>query len=464
MDKENGGFLMANRYAVVLAAGRGTRMKSKLYKVLHPIAGCPMVQHVIDRLKCLHLNELITVVGHGAEKVMEHIGEESTFVTQEEQLGTGHAVLQAEDILRDKEGTTIVVCGDTPLLTKETLEALFAHHEQVGAKATVLTAKAPNPSGYGRVIRNENNNVERIVEHKDASADELKIDEINTGTYCFDNQALFTALKEVSNDNAQGEYYLPDVIEILRTQAKKVNAYQTNDFAETLGINDRVALAEAEQIMKKRINAYHLKNGVTIVDPLNTYIGLNVTIGRDTVIYPGSFISGETTIGPDTEIGPNVEIDHCVIESGARIKQSVVKESTIKAGADIGPYAYIRPESWIGEHVNIGQFVELKKSKISNHSKVPHLSYIGDAHIGENVNIGCGTITVNYDGEEKHVTTIEDDAFIGCNANLVAPVTVGEGSYIAAGSTITEDVPKDSLGIARSRQSNKEGYATKLRK
>ena len=463
MDKQNGGYFMAKRYAVILAAGQGTRMKSKLYKVLHPVVGRPMVKHVINQLKSIHLNKLVTVVGHGAEDVMKQIGDESTFAIQDEQLGTGHAVLQAEELLKDKEGTTIVVCGDTPLITDKTYEALFEHHERVGSKATILTAKAPNPTGYGRVIRNEHNEVERIVEHKDANDQELLVDEINTGTYCFDNQALFAALKDVSNDNAQREYYLPDVIEILRKKSNKVSAYQTEDFEETLGINDRVALSEAEQIMKKRINEHHMRNGATIIDPNNTYIGLDVTVGIDTIIYPGAIIHGETTIGAETVIGPHTEIDSCDIGSHVVIQQSVVKGSVINDHAEIGPYAYIRPGSNIGKDVKVGQFVELKKAHIGNNSKVPHLSYIGDAHIGENVNVGCGTITVNYDGKEKHITTIEDDAFIGCNSNLVAPVTVGSGSYIAAGSTITKDVPKESLGIARSRQSNKEGYARKLK-
>src|SRR5699024_56068 len=272
---------MANRYAVILAAGQGTRMKSKLYKVLHPVLGRPMVQHVIEQLKTVKLDKMITIVGHGAEKVSEHIGNDSQMVLQEEQLGTGQAVLQAEDLLKDKDGTTIVVCGDTPLITGETYQALFAHHEQEDAMATVLTAKAPDPSGYGRVIRNDRNEVERIVEHKDAVGSELQVDEINTGTYCFDNKALFEALHHVSNDNVQGEYYLPDVIGILQSRNEKVSAFQTSDFEETLGINDRVALAQAEKTMKKRINEAHMRNGVTLIDPDHTYIGPDVVIEQD---------------------------------------------------------------------------------------------------------------------------------------------------------------------------------------
>ncbi|WP_164670621.1 bifunctional UDP-N-acetylglucosamine diphosphorylase/glucosamine-1-phosphate N-acetyltransferase GlmU [Virgibacillus doumboii] len=454
---------MGKRNAVILAAGQGTRMKSKLYKVLHPVLGRPMVQHVIDQLNPLHLDEMVTIVGHGAEKVTEHIGDQSKSVVQKEQLGTGHAVLQAEELLKDKDGTTIVVCGDTPLITSETYKKLFEHHEQVGAKATILTTKAPNPTGYGRVIRNEKNEVERIVEHKDATDEELLVNEINTGTYCFDNRALFEALQQVSNDNAQGEYYLPDVIEILRNQNEKVSASLTPDFEETLGVNDRVALAQAEMTMKKRINENHMRNGVTIIDPNNTYIDPEVVIEQDVLIQPGSIIKGSSTIKSDAVIGPHSEIDNCMVGEASVVKQSVATDSKIGARVKIGPYAHIRPEAAIGDEAKIGNFVEVKKTVIGNNSKVSHLSYIGDADVGSNVNIGCGTITVNYDGKNKFLTTIEDDAFIGCNSNLVAPVTVGKGSYVAAGSTITKNIPEDALSVARARQTNKEGYASRIR-
>ncbi|GAB3805399.1 bifunctional UDP-N-acetylglucosamine diphosphorylase/glucosamine-1-phosphate N-acetyltransferase GlmU [Virgibacillus kimchii] len=454
---------MAKRYAVILAAGKGTRMKSKLYKVLHPVMDRPMVQHVIDQVKTVQLDKLVTIVGFGAEKVEERIGNESEFVVQKEQLGTGHAVLQAEQLLKDKEGTTIVVCGDTPLITGETYQQLFDHHEKTNAKATVLTAKAPDPTGYGRVVRNKENEVERIVEHKDASEEERSIDEINTGTYCFDNKALFEALQDVSNDNVQGEYYLPDVIGIMRRQSEKVSAYLTHDFNETIGINDRVALAEAEKLLKRRINEKHLRNGVSIIDPDHTYIHPGVKIAADAVIHPGTIIKGDSVIEADAEIGPNSEITNCHVGEESTIRQSVAKDSKIGKRVNIGPYAHIRPESLISDQAKVGNFVEVKKTKLGEGSKVSHLSYMGDADVGSNVNIGCGTITVNYDGTKKHVTTIEDDAFIGCNSNLIAPVTVGEGSYIAAGSTITKNVPEDALAVARARQSNKEGYVTKLK-
>ncbi|MGP4077934.1 bifunctional UDP-N-acetylglucosamine diphosphorylase/glucosamine-1-phosphate N-acetyltransferase GlmU [Halobacillus sp. K22] len=454
---------MTNRYAVVLAAGQGTRMKSKLYKVLHPVCGKPMVQHVVDQLNTLELNELITVVGFGAEKVQHQLGEDSHYVVQEEQLGTGHAVLQAEDILADKEGTTVVVCGDTPLLTAETLQKLLDHHDEQNAQATILTAHADDPSGYGRVIRGGNAQVERIVEQKDASEEEKAIQEINTGTYCFDNQKLFEALQNVANDNAQGEYYLPDVIEILKNESDKISAYQTPDFSESLGVNDRVALSKAEKLMKQRINEQHMRNGVTIVDPDQTYIGPDVQISSDVVIEPGCIIEGNTIIEEDAVVGPHSTITNCSVGKGTVIKQSVAADSQIGERVQVGPYAHIRPASSLGDEVKVGNFVEVKKASFGSGSKVSHLSYIGDAEVGDGVNIGCGTITVNYDGHNKHLTTIQDDAFIGCNSNLVAPVTVGKGAYVAAGSTINEDVPAEALSIARARQTNKEGYAAKMK-
>lgn len=453
---------MTKRFAVILAAGQGTRMKSKLYKVLHPILNKPMINYVIDNLKSNDLDKLVTVVGHGADKVSEVVGANSEFVIQEEQLGTAHAVQQAEDLLKNESGTTIVVCGDTPLITSATFKKLVEHHEETESKATILTTEIADPTGYGRIIRNEENEVERIVEHKDANEQELAICEINTGTYCFDNKALFNALQRVDNDNAQGEYYLPDVIEILKQDLQKVSAYRTDDIEETIGINDRIALAEAEKIMKRRINEKHLRNGVTIIDPDHTYIDSDVIIEQDAVIYPGTTISGSTYIAKNVEIGPNSEIVNCEIGAETIITQSVVKNSKIGKRVSIGPFSHIRPESSIGNDVRIGNFVEIKKSNLGNDTKASHLSYIGDAELGNNVNIGCGTITVNYDGKNKHMTTIEDDTFIGCNSNLIAPVTIKKNSYVAAGSTITKDVPEDTLAVARARQSNKEGYVSKL--
>ncbi|WHX62131.1 bifunctional UDP-N-acetylglucosamine diphosphorylase/glucosamine-1-phosphate N-acetyltransferase GlmU [Peribacillus frigoritolerans] len=454
---------MSNRYAIILAAGQGTRMKSKLYKVLHPVCGKPMVQHVIDQVNQLQIEDIVTVIGHGAEKVQEQLGDSCKYALQEQQLGTAHAVMQAESVLSAKSGTTLVICGDTPLIKAETMKELIALHEQSRAKATILTAYADNPAGYGRVLRGEGGLVEKIVEHKDASEEERYVKEINTGTYCFDNQALFSALKKVSNENVQGEYYLPDVIEILKEEGEVVTAFQSSEFEETLGVNDRVALSQAEQILRKRINEKHMRNGVTIIDPLTTFIEADVQIGQDTVINPGSFIKGKSIIGQDCLIGPNTEISDCEIGDGTEVLQSVVHESSIGSSVKIGPFAHVRPQSDIKDSVKIGNFVEIKKTVFGKGSKASHLSYIGDAEVGENVNIGCGSITVNYDGKNKYLTKIEDNVFIGCNSNLVAPVTVGEGAYVAAGSTITQDVPQQALSVARARQVNKEDYVKNLK-
>ena len=454
---------MTNTYAIVLAAGQGTRMKSNLYKVLHPVCGKSMVAHVIDNIRKLGAERIVTIVGHGAEKVEETLGTKSEYALQTEQLGTAHAVQQAEKLLGNLEGTTIVVCGDTPLIRPETMGALIAHHNSVGAKATILTAIADDPTGYGRIIRDADNQVQRNVEHKDATEEELKVAEINTGTYCFDNQALFETLKKVKNDNAQGEYYLPDVIGILQAEGALVAAHVTEDFSETLGVNDRVVLSQAEHVMRHRLAEMHMRNGVTIISPENTYISADAEIGRDTVLQPGVMIEGNTVIGEDCTIGPNSQIVDSVIGDRTTIHSSVIRESKIGTDTTVGPFAHIRPETDLGNSVRIGNFVEVKKSTLGEGSKAAHLSYIGDANIGENVNFGCGTIVVNYDGKKKHVTTVEDDAFIGCNSNLIAPVTVGKGAYVAAGSTISKNVPDDSLAIARVRQENKEGYVTKLK-
>ncbi|OLQ52255.1 UDP-N-acetylglucosamine diphosphorylase/glucosamine-1-phosphate N-acetyltransferase [Bacillus licheniformis] len=455
---------MDKRFAVVLAAGQGTRMKSKLYKVLHPVCGKPMVEHVVDEALKLSLSKLVTIVGHGAEDVKKQLGDKSEYALQAEQLGTAHAVKQAQPFLAAEKGVTIVICGDTPLLTAETMEQMLKEHTQREAKVTILTAVAEDPTGYGRIIRGENGAVQKIVEHKDASEEERLVTEINTGTYCFDNEALFRAIDQVSNDNAQGEYYLPDVIEILKNEGETVAAYQTGNFQETLGVNDRVALSQAEQFMKERINKQHMQNGVTLIDPMNTYISSDAVIGSDTVIYPGTVIKGEVQIGEDTIIGPHTEIMNSSIGSRTVIKQSVVNHSKVGNDVNIGPFAHIRPDSVIGNEVKIGNFVEIKKTQFGDRSKASHLSYVGDAEVGTDVNLGCGSITVNYDGKNKYLTKIEDGAFIGCNSNLVAPVTVGEGAYVAAGSTVTEDVPGKALAIARARQVNKDDYVKNIHK
>ncbi|MGO3050999.1 bifunctional UDP-N-acetylglucosamine diphosphorylase/glucosamine-1-phosphate N-acetyltransferase GlmU [Staphylococcus casei] len=449
------------RRAIVLAAGKGTRMKSKKYKVLHEVAGKSMIEHVVDNVKQSGVEQLVTIVGHGAESVKETLGDASLYSFQEEQLGTAHAVKMASEHLQDKQGTTLVVCGDTPLITTETLKALVDHHEQNQAQATVLSATAPNPFGYGRILRDSDNHLVKIVEQKDATENEREINEISSGIFAFDNQVLFDKLNHVKNDNVQSEYYLPDVLSLILEDKGSVEVYHTDDFDEIMGVNDRLMLSEAESAFRQRINEYHMKNGVTIIDPTSTYIGVNVKIGEDTVIEPGVKLVGYSEIGEDVIIGQYTEITNSSIGSNVTIKQSVINESKVDDYATIGPFAQLRPGADLGKKVKVGNFVEVKKSIIKDGAKVPHLSYIGDAEIGERTNIGCGSITVNYDGINKFKTSIGDDVFIGCNTNLVAPVTLGNRAFVAAGSTITDNVPNDSLALGRARQTTKEGYLKK---
>ncbi|MGZ9587088.1 bifunctional UDP-N-acetylglucosamine diphosphorylase/glucosamine-1-phosphate N-acetyltransferase GlmU [Paenibacillus marinisediminis] len=451
------------RMAIVLAAGQGKRMKSKLYKVLHPVCGEPMVGHVLHAVEQVNIERTVVVVGHGAEAVQGYLGSRAEFVLQAEQLGTGHAVMQTKALLDGEQGTTIVICGDTPLVTSETLAQLMEMHEKAHASATILTAELDQPQGYGRIIRADNGSVLKIVEQKDASAAEQQVREINTGTYCFDNAKLFAALNQVTNDNAQHEYYLTDVIGILQAQGELVQAYCTPDEAESIGVNDRLALSEAEKLMRMRINRRHMLNGVTIVDPAATYVEAGVIIDSDTVLYPGTILRGNTVIGSDCVIGPNADITDSKLADRVAITNSVLLEAEVGPDSSIGPFAYLRPGARIGSHVKIGDFVEVKNASIDDHSKVSHLSYIGDAKVGKNVNVGCGAITVNYDGYNKSVTEIGDNAFIGSNVNLIAPVQIGEGAYVVAGSTITHHVADNDLAIARERQVNKPGYGEKIR-
>lgn len=449
------------RHAIVLAAGKGTRMKSKKYKVLHDVAGKTMIEHVIDNVKQSGVEQLVTIVGHGAQNVKETLGDASLYSFQEEQLGTAHAVKMASEHLKDKQGTTLVVCGDTPLITATTLKSMIEHHEHTKAQATVLSATTENPFGYGRILRDSAQQLTKIVEQKDASETERQINEISSGIFAFDNQILFEKLELVKNENAKKEYYLPDVLSLILEDEGIVEIYHTDDFEEIMGVNDRVMLSEAEKAFKKRTNEQHMKNGVTIIDPATTYIGADVIIGEDTVIEPGVKLAGNTVIGEDTIVGQYTEITNSKVGSNVTIKQSVINEAIVGDYTNIGPFAQLRPGADLGEKVKVGNFVEVKKSVVKTGAKLPHLSYIGDAEIGERTNVGCGSITVNYDGINKFKTIIGNDSFIGCNTNLVAPITLGDRSFIAAGSTITDNVPQDSLALARARQTTKEGYLKK---
>ena len=453
---------MKNRFVVVLAAGQGTRMKSKLYKVMHPVMGRPMVGHVVNAALDAEASEVITITGFGADLVKDYLGDRSQYVYQEEQLGTAHAVEQAKDLLEGREGTTLVLSGDTPLLRAETLTQLMEEHEESNAKATILTALADDPHGYGRVIRAEDGSVSNIVEEKDASPEEKAVQEINTGTYCFDNEELFKTIEKVDNDNAQGEYYLPDVIEILKANNEKIGAFQLENMDEALGVNNRVALSEASALMKQRINEKHMVNGVSLIDAANTYIEAGVQIGQDTVIEPGTYLKGNTVIGEDVIIGANSVIEDSELADGVEIHQSIIEGSTVGKGSDVGPHSHLRNGAELGENVHIGNYVEVKESTIGDDTKAGHHTYIGDAEVGKNINIGCGVVFANYNGKTKSKTIVGDNSFVGSNSNLVAPVELGENSFVAAGSTITEEVPDKALGIARARQTNKEEFHTRF--
>ncbi len=434
---------MSELATVILAAGKGTRMKSQMIKVLHKLVGKPMLQHLVNTAVKLNSTKTIMVVGYQSELVQKTIqGENLAYADQIEQNGTGHAVLQAKDLLRDFQGDTLVLVGDAPLLTEETLQNLINVHQQYRADATILTTHLENPYGYGRIIRDEDGTFLKIVEQFDLTGEEVEIDEINTGIYIFNNQKLFRALEQITPDNNKGEYYLTDVFAILLKDGAKVELVETLDADETIGINDRVRLARAEKILRQRINERLMREGVTIIDPTVTYIDEGVDIGQDTIIYPFTFIEGKTSIGKNVVIGSHCRIKDCKIGDDVDITSSVVLESEIKDRVKIGPYAHIRPGNLICEDAKVGDFVELKKTTVGVGSKVPHLSYVGDATLGEGCNIGAGTITANYDGENKYPTILGNGVFIGSNSTLVAPVKLEDGARSGAGSVVTKDVDK----------------------
>jgi len=444
--------------AIILAAGEGKRMNSHIPKVLHKVCGKEMINHVIDTLRNCNIENVNVVIGKGAEKVKK--GTESrniSYSVQEVQLGTGHAVMCAEEFLKDKTGTVAIFVGDGPLITENTVNSLINYHEQGEFSATILTSIMNDPAKYGRIIRDEKGQVEKIVEFKDCNEDEVKVQEINSGMYCFDIQALLCTLSKLNNNNNQGEYYLTDVIEILKKENKKVGAINVPT-EEITAVNSKFELSIVENIMKNRINKKHMENGVILIDPTNTYINCDVEIGIDTIIYPNNVIEGKTIIKDNCTIYPGCRIKDSIIKSNVTIQSSVILESTVGEETTVGPFAYIRPQTTVGNKVKVGDFVELKKSTIGDGTKISHLTYIGDAEVGEKCNFGCGTVVVNYDGVNKHKTIVGNNSFIGCNSNLIAPVEVEENTYIAAGSTITKKVPKNSLAIARAKQENKENW------
>ncbi len=434
-------------------------MKSEYPKVMHKVAGQPMVMHVVAAARRAGIPRIILVLGHGRQQVEKALdGKGLEFVVQEEQLGTGHALMQAEKLV-DPSDTVLVLCGDTPLLKADTLCALLSYHRERQAQATVLSTRLADPVGYGRIIRDEEGRLERIVEEKDATDEIKSVDEINSGLYCFEAQAVFQALKEVKPDNAQKEYYLTDVLPIMMKKGLKVEVFFHPVAEEVYGINDRVQLAYAEKIMRQRKNRELMNNGVTMLDPDSTFIDAEVEVGTDTIIYPFTIIEGSTRIGSGCVIGPGTHIIESVVGDGVIIERSKLMECEVGDGCNIGPFGYIRPGTVLGQGVKVGDFVEIKKSVIGDGSKVPHLAYVGDAQVGKRVNIGAGTITCNYDGRYKHLTVIEDEAFIGSNTNLVAPVRIGRGAITGAGSTITKEVPPGALAVERAKQKNIEGLA-----
>lgn len=447
--------------SVILAAGMGTRMKSKMPKVLHKVCGKPLSKWVIDASKAAGADKVCAVVGHKAETVKEVLGDVCEFALQAEQKGTGHAVMQAIDVIKNSKGEVVILNGDTPLITAETINKAIEYHKNNGNQATVITAILDDATGYGRIVRDNDGSVLKIVEQKDASKEEKKINEVNSGMYVFDAQSLVYALDKITPNNAQGEYYLTDTLEILLSAGKKIGGYAISDNDEIRGINDRVQLNEAEKIMQKRINEYHMRNGVTMRNPESVYIEDGVEIGNDTEICQNVTIKSGTKIGSDCVIGSGSMLDRAVIHDGVDVLSSVILESEVDEGTHVGPFAYIRPNCHVGKEVKVGDFVELKNSNIDDGTKISHLTYIGDSDVGKRVNFGCGTVTCNYDGKKKYRTTIGDDCFVGCNTNFVSPINVGDGVYIAAGSTITEDIPENSLSIARARQVNKDGWKDK---
>lgn len=444
--------------AIILAAGLGTRMMSDKPKVLHEILKKSMIHYVIDAVKKSDFDDLLLVVGHKKDEVIAHISNiDSSIVClhQEEQLGTGHAVKMAYDHIDDDE-QVLILYGDTPIINENTLKYLKTTHNKSQNSVTLVCAETDDPTGYGRIIQEKNSL--KIIEEKDASEEEKLINLVNVGVYMFEGKALKLALDEIKNNNSKKEYYLTDAIEILVENNHKTGVMVADDFNEFLGVNDKKQLAQATEIIKNRNNNYHLQRGITIVSPASTFIGNDVTIGKDTIIHPNNTITGKSCIGNRCNLETNNNLHDVNIGDEVEISNTVASKCSVGSFSSVGPFAYIRPNSIIGKNCKIGDFVEVKNSNIGNNTKASHLTYIGDSEVGNNINFGCGTVTVNYDGSNKFKTVIEDDVFIGCNTNLIAPVVLKKGSFVAAGSTITKDVPSENLGLARSKQINIENW------
>lgn len=449
---------MSDIITVILAAGEGTRMKSARPKVMFSALSKPLLGWVRDAVFEAVNGDIIAVVGKGADEVRAYFQDGIKYADQNERLGSGHAVMCASPLFEGKGGYILILAGDSPLITSDTIKKLIDKTKNENYDACLLSAVFEDATGYGRIVKGKDSLIEKIVEHKDATQEQLKIKEINASVYCVKEELLSECLKQIKPVNAQGEYYLTDIVGLLYKKGKKVTSMPVLDNAECMGVNTRVQLAQVSEILRARILEKHMLNGVTIIDPKNTYIDANVKIGADTVVYPSVTLEGNTVIGEDTILYPGSRIADSVVGSNNKIQNSVILESVIGNNTVIGPYAYLRPGSDIGDNCRVGDFVEVKNSRIANGAKVSHLTYIGDGEVGENTNIGCGVVFVNYDGAKKCRTNVGKDCFIGCNVNLIAPVSVGDNSYVAAGSTVTSDVPENSLCIARSRQTVKQDW------
>jgi bifunctional UDP-N-acetylglucosamine pyrophosphorylase/glucosamine-1-phosphate N-acetyltransferase len=456
--------IMRDTAVIIMAAGKGKRMKSNLPKVLHNLAGKPILNYVLDTVDQLKAKRKILIVGHKSDQIRELIGDKIDYVEQKKQLGTAHAVLQTKKLLSNFKGDVLILSGDVPFLTVKILKKLLKYHQANNFCCTLVSTILKNPKGYGRIIRDKKGEIKGIIEEVDLSADKKKITEVNSGIYCANKDKLFQALEKITPDNKQGEYYLTDSVEILLKEGLTVGNIIVKDYSEILGINSRLDLTDASQKVYQKTLQDLMLQGVTIVDPNSTFIEQGVKIGQDTIIYPFTIIEKDTKIESGCLIGPYSHLIDADIGKGVRVWASIIESSTVKEGANIGPYTHLRPETVVEKGAKIGNFVEVKKSTIGEYSKASHLTYLGDAIIGKKVNIGAGTITCNYDGEKKYKTIIEDGVFIGSNNTLVAPVKLGKDSYTGAGSTITEDVPPGNLAIARSRQKNISGWRKKKKK
>jgi len=457
---------MRDLHIIVLAAGKGTRMKSARPKVLHELAGLPLIEHVLRTAPSLQAARTVLVVGHGADQIRQALSNRADldFAVQEPQLGTGHALLQTEPVLGGLSGTALLLYGDVPLLTTRTLEQLLERHHTTGAALTVLTADLPDPYGYGRIVREAGGRIARIVEQRDASPEERAITEVNSGIYALELAPLFEGLHSLATDNTQGEYYLTDLVGVYHRAGRTVETLRLDDPTELRGVNSRLDLSELNRVVLDQRRRELMLGGVTLEDPATTYVDADVSVGEDTTIGPCVTLSGRTSIGPGCHVHAGCRLTDTTLGAGVTVlDHSVLTDSVVGDDASIGPCAHLRPGSRIGDSGKVGNFVELKKTTLGPRSKAPHLSYLGDAEIGADVNIGAGTITCNYDGFRKHRTTIEDGVFVGSDSQLIAPVTLGRGAYVGAGSSITDDVPPDALAIARARQTTRPGWVKKKR-